>query len=102
MQHELGITWAISTTLTGLGTAEVLGSGEGQIGGVERGVKLLGAVAALLETTRAVMESGTRATYERGVAAGRARLSEADFEKTWEEGRSLGIEDAVEYALKEG
>ncbi|MFL5731851.1 MAG: hypothetical protein ACJ78Q_01520, partial [Chloroflexia bacterium] len=64
------------------------------------GTKLLGAAEALLEAIDAVMDVEDRMVYEQAVASARAQLSEEEFERARTEGRALGQEQAIEYALE--
>jgi hypothetical protein len=63
------------------------------------GVKLLGAVEALLESMAGVLGSEDQVAYERAVVAAREMLGEEAFERAWEEGRGLSLEEAVALAL---
>ena len=45
------------------------------------------------------MPPSDRAEYERDLAAARAKLSEDAFAAAWAEGRTMTLEQAVEYAL---
>jgi hypothetical protein len=40
--------------------------------------------------------------HERNVAAARAQIDEAVWEAAWAEGKAMSLEEAVEYALREG
>jgi ATP/maltotriose-dependent transcriptional regulator MalT len=71
-------------------------------GEAERAARLFGACEALREVMGAPPEPGYSALYEPYVSAGRSRLNEAAWETAWKEGRAMGLEEAVEYALSDG
>ena len=61
---------------------------------------LLGAIEAILETVGgSTLQWGARARYERDRDSARAALNPETFEAAWAEGRAMGLEHAVEYAL---
>lgn len=65
----------------------------------ERAVRLFGAAEALRGAIGAPRPPGFRSYCERDLAAARDSLDEAAFENTWEEGRIMSPEQAIEYAL---
>lgn len=70
----------------------------------ERGASLFGAAQARLEAVGGVpvyAYTSDRSGHDRSVAAVRSRLDRAAFEAAWEQGRALGLEQAVAYALQE-
>jgi predicted ATPase/transcriptional regulator with XRE-family HTH domain len=109
LREELGDKWGIALSLAGLGGAAVglgnSGSGEnapeaaGDLSEVRRGVRLLGVVEALLESTRAVLQTEDRLPYERAIASARALLGEDEYGQLWAEGRAMTLQQAIEYAL---
>ena len=72
----------------------------GVISELTRGTKLLGAVDALLVSIGAVLAAEDRRPYERAVEQARLLLSKDEFEKAWQEGRAMSMEQAIEYALE--
>ncbi len=64
----------------------------------ERAARLFGAVEALFKATGAVMSPADRADYEHTLAAVRAQLGEEAFAAACAEGRTMTLEQAVEYA----
>jgi predicted ATPase/class 3 adenylate cyclase/lipoprotein NlpI len=68
-------------------------------GEAEEGSRMLGATEALLESIGAVLDAEHRKIYERSVASARAQLGDEGFERAWEEGRAMSMEQAVEYEL---
>ncbi len=72
---------------------------EAERGRPERAARLFGAAEAQWRASGAVRYPPDRAVYERDVAAVRAALDEGAFAAAWAEGRALGSEDAVAYAL---
>jgi tetratricopeptide (TPR) repeat protein len=93
--REIGDKWGIAMSLAGLGSAVV---GRGQ---TQRGVVVLGAVEALLESIGAVLEREDREPYERSVQRARSLLGEEAFEQAWQEGWHMSTEEAIEYGLGE-
>jgi hypothetical protein len=88
-----------------LGTLEVEGTEsarQAEVEHVERSVRLLSAANALLEAMGAVPEASERLPYEQSVAYARSDLGEERFDKAWDEGRAMSLEQAVEYALAPG
>ena len=75
--------------------------GGGKTHKTQRGLVVLGAVEALLESIGAVLDIVVREPYERAVAAARAELGDEAFEKAWQEGRAMSMEQAIQYALHE-
>jgi predicted ATPase/class 3 adenylate cyclase len=94
LRRELGDKQGIAVSLAGLGVVAV-GMGE-----VERGAKLLGVVEGLLESLGAVLNREDRLPYERAVASARSLLGEEAFERAWQEGRGMSMEEAIDYALE--
>jgi predicted ATPase/DNA-binding SARP family transcriptional activator len=95
LRHALGDQWAMAHNLVGL--AEVAWAE----GDATLATRLLGAVAALLQSTGAVLERGFRAMYERAITALRKQLAEATFAQAWAEGQNLTLAQAIELALKQ-
>jgi predicted ATPase len=67
---------------------------------LERGAKLLGAVEALLQRIGAVLDPENLQAYERAIAIAREELGEEGLEAARQEGGSMSMQEAVEYALK--
>ena len=95
LRRELGDKRGTALSLAGLGGAAV---GMGQ---VERGAKLLGAVEGLLQGIGAVMFSDDRLPYERSVQKARALLGEEAFNRAWQVGRAMSMEQAIACSLEE-
>jgi tetratricopeptide (TPR) repeat protein len=94
-----------------VGIAECL-AGLGAVAGAEkrpeRAARLFGAAMTLREAAGALvyMYEAERVDYERNVANARAQLGgeaekEAAWEKAWQEGRAMNMEQAIEYALQD-
>jgi tetratricopeptide (TPR) repeat protein len=64
-----------------------------------RAARLLAAALLMLETTGGAFDTVERQAYERIVESTRAQLDEQTWQKAWEEGRAMSVEQAVEYAL---
>lgn len=87
--HKLGI----ANCLGGLGG---VAAGRNQ---PERAAKLLGAAEVLLGSLGAEMDRPDRLEYDRAVAVVRAALGQAAFDAALLEGRTMALEQAIEYAL---
>ncbi len=94
LRWELGDKWGIAACLVGLGGVAV------GVGQVERGAKLLGAVEGLLQSIGAVLDRSDRLPYERSLQQARSQLSEEEFDKAWQEGHAMSMEQAIQYALE--
>lgn len=70
-----------------------------QRGRLERGATLLGAAEALRDSIDSHMTPQERAECERRVAALREGLPAVDLDTAWKKGRSLAMEEAVQFAL---
>ena len=64
-----------------------------------RAARLWGAAEDLRETISAPLAPVDRPDYDRSMAAARARLDEVSWEAAFAEGKSMPLEEAVEYAL---
>ena len=63
--------------------------------------RLFGAAEARSEAIGAPISPSNRPEYEHFVAAARTGLGEGEFATAWAEGRAMGIEQAIAYALGE-
>jgi serine/threonine-protein kinase PknK len=93
LRRELGDNQGIAACLAGLAGVAA------EVGEVERGARVLGGVAGLLQNLGAVLDRGDRILCVRAVAAARSLLSEEAFEKAWEQGLGMSMEQAIAYAL---
>ena len=84
----------ISYDLEGLAT---LASAQGQ---PERAARLFGAAESHREAMGTPLPPVDRAEYECSVVAVRAQLDEEAFQGAWAQGRTMTVEQALEYALK--
>jgi predicted ATPase/class 3 adenylate cyclase len=64
-------------------------------------IKLFGAAEALRDKIQAPMTDYERVEYDQAFARVRSTLAEAEFNELWIEGRSMTMEQAIEYALEE-
>jgi tetratricopeptide (TPR) repeat protein len=71
-------------------------------GQAERAARLLGAATATWEGRGLAMWPAERAEYERTTARARAQIDEETWARAWDEGRTMTMEQAIEYALAEG
>jgi len=67
----------------------------------ERAAKLFGAAEMIREVINIPMNSMEQVEYDREVEELRTGMNEAEFKKLWAEGRSMTMEQAVEFALKD-
>ncbi len=93
MSRDMGNQYSIPYGLMGLGRLAVA---EGKW---ERGARLLGAAEARFEAAGAVIDPDDRPEYERSVAALRAGMEGIALRTAWAEGRTMPVEQAIEYAL---
>jgi len=80
---------------------EGLACDAGAKGETERAAKLFGAAQALREATGFPLEPAMRALAEPYLVRARSQLEESAWTETWEEGRAMSMEKAIEYALSE-
>lgn len=66
----------------------------------EEAARLFGAAEAAREHMGVVRPPVDQGAYEADVALVRERLSEEDFERAWDEGRAMTLEEAVAYAAR--
>ncbi len=73
------------------------------LGRPQRAARLLGAAEALREAIGSPLTTPTRALvdYDRYLAAARAALTPESFAASWNEGRSMTLDQAIEYALRD-
>jgi tetratricopeptide (TPR) repeat protein len=104
LHREAGNRIGISQCLAGWGDwagVRVLGEGQSK-DQKERAVRLLAAASAQYEAMHYTIRPRDFATFEAGLSRARAQLGSEAFEKAWQEGRVMSMEQAVEYALEEG
>ena len=94
MMRELGDQWGTAIGLAGVGEAAV------ERGQPQRGARLLGASDALYEAIGAVRTLEDRTLYDRAAVSARSQLGEEAFSKAMREGRTMSMEQAIEYALE--
>jgi predicted ATPase len=71
-------------------------------GDATRGAKLLGIVAGLCEGIKVPLDAESRAVYERSLDSAKEQLGDEAFDKACADGRTMPIEEAVDYALGNG
>lgn len=67
-------------------------------GALDRAARLCGAAEALLEITRG-LDPDEQLLHERAIAALHTQLDPVTLAARWAEGRALGWQQAIEYAL---
>lgn len=94
LARELGDRRGMAESLDGLAAAAAV------LVGAERAARIWGAAKRLREEFDCAMIEGMRPEYERRIAAARATLGDdAAFDRAWQEGRAMALEQAIEYAL---
>ncbi len=95
IRRALGERRTIATTLDGLA------DGAAALGSLLGAARIWGAAARLREDIGVALPPNERPRYEGRVAAARAVLGDnAAFDRAWQEGRALTLEQAVELALE--
>ena len=74
----------------------------GDRGQAERAARLLGAEQALCESIGAVLTPSDESAFKRGLASARAALGEAAFAAAVAAGRTMSLDQAIDYALTDG
>jgi hypothetical protein len=95
LRKEVGNRGSIALSLAGLGEVAV------QSGQPEKGARLLGASDDLRQALGVLMWADDRIPYEHAVALARLRLREEAFERAWQEGQAMSMEEAIEHALEQ-
>ncbi|MDQ3856279.1 MAG: hypothetical protein M3281_07800, partial [Chloroflexota bacterium] len=93
LAQGLGEKVFIAECLGGLGA---LAAAQGK---PERAACLWGAAEALREGIDTALSPAERAHHERHASAARAQTDEDAFSRAWAQGRTLSVDQAVEYAL---
>jgi len=89
--HALGITYS----LEGLAT---LAAGHGR---AAPALRLAGAAAALRDTIGSPLAPVDQAMLERWLRPARAALGDAGAAAVWQEGRAMGLEQAIAFAMSD-
>jgi hypothetical protein len=76
----------------------ILASAQNQMG---RATRLFGAAESLYIPLRFEMSAKERAEHDQSISAARATLGEEAYTAAWEEGKTMTLEQAVEFALRE-
>ncbi len=71
-------------------------------GFAQRAARLWGAAEGLREVMGTPLSSPELAEYERDVAATSTQIDEALWQAAWQEGRTMSLEQAIDYALEAG
>jgi predicted ATPase len=102
-RQSLALSGEVEDTKAAASRVAQLGVNAVATGRAETGARLLGAVQGVLGTLRFIgpgLECEDRAPYERAMASAREQLGDEAFEKAWQEGRAMSVEEAIDYALK--
>jgi len=91
--RQIGDKWSVAYVLEGLAALA------GEQGNLKRATQLFGAAEALRETIGMPIQTYEYDDYARDVATVRKDLGEVTFAKAWAEGRTMTLEQVIEYAL---
>jgi hypothetical protein len=64
-------------------------------------ILLFGAADALREKTRRKLMQTERADYDRTLLLLQSQVDEVTFQKAWQEGHALAVEEAIRFAIDE-
>jgi hypothetical protein len=98
-RESLALSRQLGDKLVGAEALEGLACSASARGEAERVSRLFGAAEALREAVGYQQEPRESALRESYLAAARPRLTEARWDAAWAEGRRLGFEEAIAYAL---
>jgi len=96
LAREIGYVHSVSVALLNLAQA-MSAAGE-----TERAARLFGAAEARFAAVGVHMPVQERAEYDRDQVAARARLAPESWERLYQEGAAMTLEEALTYALEEG
>jgi predicted ATPase/DNA-binding CsgD family transcriptional regulator len=100
-EEHLRLSQGLGNKLIAAESLEGLACAVGPKGEAERAAKLFGAAQGLREAVGYQKTPNERTVQEPYLVAARSRLDEAAWEAAFAEGRSMTLEEAVEYALSE-
>jgi hypothetical protein len=95
MARKSGSVWSM---LNAVGNALMIAATEGN---AVKAARIHGALEAAWERMEMSLPSDARRILEPYIAAARTQLGDVVFEKAWEAGRDLSLDDAIAYALEE-
>jgi len=101
LEENLVLCKEIGAKVIGSLSVEGLACSAASRGEAQRAARLFGVAATLREAVGYQQPPRERALGEPYLAAARSRLSEAEWDVAFAEGRNMGLEEAVEYALSE-
>ena len=99
-RESLALSRQLGDKLVAAEALEGLACSASARGEAERVARLFGAAEALREAVGYRQEPREHAMREPYLVAARPRLSEARWDAAWAEGRRLGFEEAIAYALE--
>lgn len=94
IQRELGDRWGIAYSLEGLSSVMA------GLNDPAHAARLWGTAERLREEIGAPLPPFDRLRYDQRVAAARTAIGAEDFNRTWQEGRAMTVEQAIALALK--
>jgi ATP/maltotriose-dependent transcriptional regulator MalT len=71
-----------------------------QVGNMEKGTRLLGAVERLLHSLDDVLDREDRIRNEEGIERARSQFGKVLFKQFWHQGQAMSMEQAIAYALE--
>lgn len=100
--EALQVSSSVGWTYGVIPCLEAIGGIDGEAGHGERAAHLFGAAESLREQTHIPLPDNEAALHQR-LVADVADMVDADvWARAWDEGRAMGLDDAVAYALEEG
>jgi DNA-binding CsgD family transcriptional regulator len=99
LEESLAVLQEVQNKQTMVECLEAMAAVAGARRQTRRAARLWGATQAVRENIEAPLPPDERALLEPYLANARARVGEAAWEAAYAEGRAMGLEEAVEYAL---
>jgi DNA-binding CsgD family transcriptional regulator len=99
LSRELGDKYRLALCVASLAEVAVAAAPSDDMS-LQRAVKLLGAAQGILEAIASPMEPVDRLEYDHYTGIVRAQLDEAAFNRAWEQGRAMPLEEAIALALE--
>ena len=100
-KESLVLCLKLGDKLVAVESLEGLACTAGALAEAERAARLFGAAGELREALGYAQEPRARALREPHLAAARSRVNEAFWDAAFARGRSMGLEEAIQYALSE-
>jgi predicted ATPase len=101
LRESLALVWELGNQVFLCGSLEGLALAEERLGNSAEAARLLGAAAGLRETIGAPIALEEQARHDQAVSRLRGALGAPSFDRVWDEGRGLALEQVVVAALGE-